>query len=76
MCVLLLVSSSLAVARERVALVIGNAAYPSQSLTNPVNDAEAVAKVLGRLDFDVTLVTDVNQYQMETAILNTTPIFF
>jgi formylglycine-generating enzyme required for sulfatase activity len=67
---LLLVCSSLAVARERVALVIGNAAYQSQSLTNPVNDAKAVAKVLRLLHFDVTLVTDVNQEQMETAILD------
>jgi len=70
MYMLLLIFSSLVVARERVALVIGNAAYPTQSLTNPVNDAKAVAKVLGRLDFDVTLVTDVNQEQMETAILD------
>ncbi len=69
MYMLLLVYSSFVFAGERVALVIGNAAYPSQSLTNPVNDAKAVAKVLGRLNFDVTLVTDANQEQMETAIL-------
>ncbi len=67
---LFLVYSSFAVARERVALVIGNAAYQSQSLKNPVNDAEAMANVLKRLRFDVTLVTDANQEQMESAIYN------
>ena len=69
MCMLLLVCSSFAVARERVALVIGNAAYPQQDvLTNPVHDAKAVAKVLQQLHFDVTLVTDANGEQMQDAI--------
>ncbi len=69
MCMLLLFCSSLTVARERVALVIGNAAYPPPDvLGNPVYDAKAVAKALGQLHFDVTLVTDANQQQMEAAI--------
>jgi len=39
---------------RRVALVIGNTAYRhSSELANPVNDAEAIAAVLGRLGFDV-----------------------
>jgi len=67
-CMLLLVCSSFTVARERVALVIGNAAYPSEALTNPVNDAKAVAKVLKQLHFDVMLVTDANGEQMQDAI--------
>jgi len=68
-CMLLLVCSSFTVARERVALVIGNAAYPQQDmLTNPVNDAKAVAKVLKQLHFDVSLVTDANGEQMQDAI--------
>ena len=68
--ILLLLCSSYAVARERVALVIGNAAYESQPLKNPVNDAKAIANVLKQLRFDVTLVTDANQEQMETALRN------
>jgi formylglycine-generating enzyme required for sulfatase activity len=69
MCTLLLVCSSLTVARERVALVIGNAAYPGlDKLKNPVNDAKDVAYVLGKLDFDVTLVTDANGEKMQDAI--------
>ena len=68
MCMLLLVCTSFTVARERIALVIGNAAYPSEALTNPVNDAKAVAKVLKQLHFDVMLVTDANQAKMQDAI--------
>ena len=40
---------------QRVALVIGNAAYQGSPLANPVNDARAVAARLRRLGFDVTL---------------------
>ena len=40
---------------QRVALVIGNAAYQGSSLANPVNDARAVAARLRGLGFDVTL---------------------
>ncbi len=68
LCMLLLVCSSFVAARERVALVIGNAAYPSEALTNPVNDAKAVAKVLKQLHFDVMLVTDANQAKMQDAV--------
>jgi hypothetical protein len=46
--------------RERkVALVIGNSAYETSALKNPVNDARAVAKVLRELDFDVLLRENV-----------------
>src|SRR6476646_4849518 len=40
---------------KRVALVIGNAAYKTGRLANPVNDARAVAALLRSLGFDVTL---------------------
>ena len=69
MCMLLLVCTSFTVARERIALVIGNAHYPQPGfLPNPVNDAEDVAKVLEALNFDVIHVPDGTQNKMRTAI--------
>ena len=53
---LLLVPALLPVlAAERVALVVGNAAYEQEiaALKNPVNDAAAVAAALRRLGFEV-----------------------
>jgi formylglycine-generating enzyme required for sulfatase activity len=38
---------------KRVALVIGNAAYGTSPLKNPVNDARAIAAKLQKLGFDV-----------------------
>ena len=38
---------------KRVALVIGNAAYKSSPLINPVNDARAIADQLKALGYDV-----------------------
>jgi len=40
-----------ATAEQKVALVIGNSAYPSAPLRNPVNDASAMAKKLGTRNF-------------------------
>ncbi len=54
---------------QRVALVIGNAAYHEQSLRNPVNDARAMARTLRGLGFDVSEVLDADKRRMETAIL-------
>ncbi|MBW3499449.1 caspase family protein [Janthinobacterium sp. NKUCC08_JDC] len=51
---------------KRIALVIGNAAYP-QPLLNPVNDARAMAERLRRLGFDVLLRTDINAQQLQKA---------
>ncbi|WP_219118612.1 caspase family protein [Janthinobacterium sp. UMAB-56] len=53
-------------AGKRVALVIGNAAYP-QPLLNPVNDARAMAERLRRLGFEVLLRTDINAAQLQKA---------
>ncbi|MGC9195355.1 MAG: SUMF1/EgtB/PvdO family nonheme iron enzyme [Syntrophobacteraceae bacterium] len=53
---------------KRTALVIGNASYALGALRNPVNDAEAMAKTLGSLSFDVTLRENLDQKQMKAAI--------
>lgn len=56
----------------RVALVIGNAAYPGQAaLANPVNDAGAVADTLKRLGFAVIELRDGGKEQMLEAISRT-----
>jgi formylglycine-generating enzyme required for sulfatase activity len=53
---------------RRTALVIGNAAYDTGILRNPVNDARAVAKVLEELSFEVTLRENLDQKQMKREI--------
>lgn len=55
---------------RRVALVIGNSAYPSSPLRNPRNDAEALAAKLRALapTFEVTLALDVGRDRMEDAL--------
>jgi len=51
--------------RKQIALVIGNAAYPNVGqLQNPVNDAEAVARQLRELKFDVILAKDATRRGM------------
>ncbi|MFX8883317.1 caspase family protein, partial [Acinetobacter baumannii] len=43
-----------ALAEKRVALVIGNSDYQNVSpLTNPANDAAAIAAILAKANFDV-----------------------
>ncbi|MCP5083657.1 MAG: hypothetical protein GY948_18370 [Alphaproteobacteria bacterium] len=50
-----------AVAAKRVALVVGNSTYQhAAALKNPINDAEAVAETLERLDFDVVKGVDLS----------------
>ncbi len=53
---------------RKVALVIGNSAYKSSPLKNPLNDAQDVASLLGELGFQVTVRTDASQRQMRKAI--------
>lgn len=48
----------------RVALVIGNADYRTMPLTNPLNDARAVAEALSKLGFKVIRVENATQKQM------------
>ena len=54
--------------RLKVALVIGNAAYPAAPLRNPVNDANAMAARLRAMGFEVTLRTNVTQREMTRSV--------
>ena len=63
------VTASSAPAQQRVALVIGNAAYQGAPvLRNPVNDAHAMSEALNKLGFQVIEVTDTSQKEMNRAI--------
>lgn len=52
---------------NRVALVIGNSAYPAGALANPENDATAIAAALKKLEFDVNLVVNANKAALDNA---------
>lgn len=54
---------------KRVALVVGNAAYPSSPLKNPVNDARAMAQALRELGFDVLARENIGQKDMRRVII-------
>lgn len=57
------------VSENRLALVIGNSAYTgSNSLKNPVNDANLMATTLKELGFTVIKRTDANRAQMTQSI--------
>ena len=58
--VLMLLSSSVALAERRVALVVGNASYTTSSLTNPTVDAGIVAPALEKSGFTVTVRENVD----------------
>ena len=53
---------------RRLALVIGNSAYPIAALPNPVNDARAMAQALEQVGFAVMLRTDADQRAMVGAV--------
>ena len=53
---------------QRVALVIGNNAYKDAPLTNPVNDARAIADALRASGFAVTLRTDITHRDFLVAL--------
>lgn len=53
---------------DRIALVIGNAAYKDSPLKNPQNDAADVSKALRQIGFSVVLLSDAGQEEMERAI--------
>lgn len=63
-------------AQQRLALLVGNAAYPGTpanpsgwlKLDNPVNDVTLVADALKSIGFDVTLVKDGTRASMQSAI--------
>jgi formylglycine-generating enzyme required for sulfatase activity len=53
------------VPRKQVALVIGNASYANfGQLKNPVNDADAMSRKLGQLNYDVLLVKNAGRRAM------------
>jgi hypothetical protein len=53
----------------RIALVIGNAAYPgSTALVNPINDAKAMGETLRGMGFKVVELRDGSRAQMVSAI--------
>ena len=53
----------------RVALVIGNAAYPSAPLPNAAHDARAMATVLGDMGFRVVALRVATRQAMQAAIV-------
>jgi uncharacterized caspase-like protein len=53
---------------RRIALVIGNSAYSSGPLKNPVNDATDMAATLKKLGFAVTLKRNASLQEMEEVI--------
>lgn len=56
------------VAKDHVALIIGNSNYPDMPLANPVNDANDVAKTFEEMGFIVDKVLDADKEQMAMAI--------
>ncbi|MBP8132337.1 MAG: caspase family protein, partial [Candidatus Hydrogenedentes bacterium] len=53
---------------KRVALVIGNSAYASAPLRNPVNDAKAMATALKQCGFEVIDKLDCDLRNMKGAV--------
>ncbi len=53
---------------KRIALIIGNSDYSIGALTNPVNDAHAVSRVLKKAGFSVSQYEDLGQTSMKRAI--------
>ncbi len=53
---------------RRMALVIGNAAYKSSPLKNPVRDARAISKALAETGFRVVLLEDASLTAMRRAV--------
>lgn len=65
----LLAVASSAVAKERVALIIGNGAYENATaLPNPKNDADDTKRLLMDLGFEVIHGVDLDRDEMETTI--------
>jgi hypothetical protein len=53
---------------RRIALVIGNSAYKSSPLKNPVRDARAISKALAASGFRVALLEDASLTAMRRAV--------
>lgn len=61
-------SSHIKGVENRVALVIGNSAYPSGALANPKNDATAVAAALKKMGFDVELKLNASKTDIDSML--------
>jgi Caspase domain len=59
---------AVATPEQRIALVIGNGKYKEAPLLNPVNDARAVAKALGRSGFKVVQKENIGRAEMQVAL--------
>jgi hypothetical protein len=69
LCLLLLIPAQLeAASDQRTALLIGNNAYSTGPLKNPINDATAMAAQLEKLGFTVILKKNANLRTMEEAL--------
>lgn len=66
-----IVSPAVAQQRRGVALVVGNAAYQSSPLRNPVHDAQAVERVLKNVGFETVHAYDATFREMHAAINDT-----
>src|SRR5206468_7027495 len=53
---------------KRVALVIGNGAYPSAPLRNPARDARGMGAALREQGFEVTLLENAGQKETRRAV--------
>jgi uncharacterized caspase-like protein len=58
-----------AYARQRVALVVGNGDYQNAPLSTSINDAKDMATTLIKVGFEVILKTNVDQFDMENAMV-------
>jgi len=62
-------SVSVSLAEEkRIALVIGNGAYRTSPLANPVNDAKDISGALKKCGFTVITALNVNRREMRERI--------
>jgi len=57
-----------AVTEERIALVVGNAAYRNDPLDNPVNDARLIAQALKQSGFSVALQENLDRRGLVNAL--------
>jgi hypothetical protein len=57
-----------AIAERRLALVIGNSAYPAAPLRNPVNDVKDFGAALADSGFEVTRLENANLREMRSAL--------
>ncbi len=64
----LLLIAGPAAAERRVALVVGNATYPTAPLKNPANDARAVGELLKQLGFEVHGHSNLGQRDFHRAV--------